>query len=404
MSVKNVLWELGPKTAIEALEGKIDNLEQLVAQAGGGDARKPSPPRLSMQKIEWQSGVDITPLWVTSDGILLGSLSNMLYESDDGEQNYDQIATIGGPAYQAGAIGAVRDLGNGELLVVFDQWTGGSEPARVYVSDGYPSIDTVWNQTFQTDAMGINFNNHWGVSAFDNIVLLSEYGDWGVATRAYLSQDYGQTFQQVFDFLDYAEQPNLAHIHASCYDPYRDMLWITTGDAVPNLNIFYSLDRGQSWIQLTPIINQFVTIIPFPDCVCFLSDGKAPANGVFRLPIRDKFDIKADDIELALRLDTIDALTYIGRMAYMNYYNPEHPVYFSWTLSNNVPEPMPAKIHASFDGYKFFEIYTDDIKVEANGQGVGRIMGPTAGGDLVGVANYGSLGRYILKAKAPVWR
>ena len=155
MSVKNVLWELGPKTAIEVLEGKIDNLEQLVAQAGGGDARKPSPPRLSMQKIKMGGDVNITPLWVTSDGILLGSLSNMLYESDEGGQNYDQVATIGGPAYQAGSISAVRDLGNGELLVVFSQWTGGGEPARVYVSDGYPSIDTVWNRTFQTDAMGI---------------------------------------------------------------------------------------------------------------------------------------------------------------------------------------------------------------------------------------------------------
>lgn len=384
------------------------------------DIRKPYPP---MIMPSFKDADLHMPSWVTDDGIIYGGYSNRVLKSRDDWKTREEVVVLGDGLTQGGMIQSVRDLNNGELLVIQSKWSDGEELPKVWVSEGYSNeeTDTEWHLVLKSSDMEANFNNRWGVDVYNNIVFLSEYGDRGKAVKAYLSKDYGKTFKEVFDLSQDTSDPKNAHIHSSAYDPYRNWLWLTTGDA-SNSSTRYSMDLGKTWITLDDndlnvrgVAYQQTTIIPMSDCVLFLSDrsrvddNPPMYNGVWRLPITDDnmFNLKSEDIEQAYKLDESEYLTYVGAFAYRNWIDPEHPVYFTFTRAGGSSPAGFSVVLATFDGYKFHKVYEDYEALHGGGSGIDFIAGPTKEGKLIGTIsdpNRTEEGRGVyFIADAPKW-
>jgi len=79
------------------------------------------------------------------------------------------------------------------------------------------------------------------------VVYFGEYlcGKHSV-TRLYWSRDEGRTWEIRYEF----PRTHIRHIHCVAYDPYRDLLWLATGDADHESRILYSFDQGAVFHEL----------------------------------------------------------------------------------------------------------------------------------------------------------
>jgi hypothetical protein len=67
-----------------------------------------------------------------------------------------------------------------------------------------------------------------------------------ILINMYCSRDYGETWKVCQAF----PRSAIRHIHSVSFDPYRDLVWLTTGDADHESTIRYSSDEGVSFEQL----------------------------------------------------------------------------------------------------------------------------------------------------------
>jgi hypothetical protein len=80
-----------------------------------------------------------------------------------------------------------------------------------------------------------------------SVAYLGEYqlGDHP-QTRLYSSRDVGRSWEIRYEF----PRSEIEHVHAVAYDPYRDLLWLATGDANHESRILFSADQGMSFREL----------------------------------------------------------------------------------------------------------------------------------------------------------
>lgn len=104
---------------------------------------------------------------------------------------------------------------------------------------------------------------NWGVEFVDNIIYLSEYGNSpsssgigtkGDATKLWKSEDYGMTWNELYDFKNLDENiiPDALHIHSVHYDRYWNRLWVNIGDDTAadgksTIRTCWSDDGGATW-------------------------------------------------------------------------------------------------------------------------------------------------------------
>lgn len=128
-----------------------------------------------------------------------------------------------------------------------------------------------------TNSMPLLPNKLFSMKATNNIGIISEYS--GSKTpisgyKAYITKDYGVTWDILFDLEKLIDEPNLReyHLHSIVYDKFGDMYWACSGDETNIDMIWYSLD-GVKWNKANNLITSKVTtIIPMRDCVIFISD------------------------------------------------------------------------------------------------------------------------------------
>lgn len=334
------------------------------------------------------------PGWLSRDRATLFNWQgapNVRWSSDNGA-TWNQNPN----ALPAGATQAIRDLGDGEILVA-----AGTTPGKLYRSSGWSANKSAatFSEVLTLSGSNIYVHNSWGLSVHENIVLVAEYGSKAANANAryvYLSEDYGKTWRTILDIGGTVE----THVHGVAYDPWWGRIWVSRGDATDA--ILYSDDKGETWATVTDYVastvkNQVTTIIPMAECVLFLSDS-AP-NGVLR--IRRTPDRKTI-VGVAYRLNSSNSITHIGQLAYRAAY-PGAPVLMSFTNDPAAGYTGPGVLLATTDGFRFWEVWKDSIDYGGAG-GLVTALGPTTDGRYLGTLNDGRQAGYsLLSVTAPTW-
>ena len=379
-----------------------DLKQQLIAELTQTLLPKYNPSFPSLNFNESMS-VSELPMWMSSDGTTIygsgGSGGRSLMQSTDDWATRVQI----GPAFSHIIMG-VRTLDDGELLVSTTRTKNPDVYSKVWKSVGYDKNNpssTTFKEVLVSTNIDAFFINSWGMSAYQNIVTISEYGERGLATGAkhvYLSTDYGDTFSLIFDL--YATQvegrPVLtekAHMHTTAYDPYFNRIWVVVGD-IPNTATYYSDDLGASWTYVTGSnAMQYTGIIALPDAVLFGSD-RSP-NGVHVYHRKDKYAMPK--IEPLLKVNDLSTITHVFGLPFKKDWSPTSPVYFSAPTIQNTMDYAPC-IVATVDGKKAFKMWEGN-----KGDNLIDTVGPTASGKIIAAIEVSTGNFNVMRALAPSW-
>lgn len=304
----------------------------------------------------------------------------------------------------------IREMADGSLIVAVDFYDfsesgtdgAGNKGANSYL--GYFRINA--ERTIITQCVGIDLDGKeskvigthealngyyvkagcydWHMSVHGSKILVSEYGsrdprtDWG---RVWYSEDNGLTWREAFRAIEHyqdgvadGEVISQTHIHGVMIDTYTDNLFVIAGEN--NSNIFYSNNKGKSW-QVIPIRRQLlgnqnlsymqvVNGMPFKSCIIFGSD-LMNFGGFLR--INRLRDGGFSELEYA-------HATYPFKFAGTKYcaggaYRRDMSTPFLMCITRENMESTESaneglmqshlgRIVASYDGYKFYELWKDD--------------------------------------------
>ena len=345
-------------------------------------AKRPYPPRITPEIIQSNRRIS----WLSSDGkVLFSGASPYLRRSLDEGETWNIVHTFPYTVYM------VRDLADGELLVCIYDPTDHSEKASLWKSRGWDPEDfsgTTWEKVQDLYHARVYVENNWGISTYDNVIVIAEYGPKTAeynARHVYLSTDYGETWETIFDL----GSTEGAHLHGVCFDPWYNRIWVSNGDG-PHTAIRYSDDWGKTW---TVVSNKQVTsIIALEHAVVFATDSST--NGFLRAPRigRGKTPIIEE-----IHVETPDSLKLVGQLIYKRP-GPEFPAFFSFSR----PEYSgPALVYASMDGLTFHEVWRDWQDYQL--RGMLAFVGPTEGGKVIGTLLDNRHTTSLVIADAPQW-
>jgi hypothetical protein len=317
-------------------------------------------------------------MWLSNDRTtLFGYHFNGIWRSTDNAATWNLLHsfTTNGSANIYG----IRQLANGELLV--SQANGGGNPGLLFLSSGYPTLgaSATWASVLTTSSTSNYISGQWGMSSYENIVVVSEYGSKVCNINAryvYLSQDYGVTWHIIFDIGTDCVSSQL-HVHGSAYDPYCACVWVTNGDSTNHSTrvSFDPLDTTPVWNQFT-FQKQFVTIVPMPQAILFLSDDGP--SGVYSLA-RSSPQVLTDP-SLAYQLDA-GAQAEVGSQPY--WAGAPYPALLAFSTGNT----GKGTLVATFNGISFVTLWQDTITYN-NGMGLQAMVGPTTTGSFLAGALY----------------
>lgn len=315
------------------------------------------------------------PILYTQNGtqVFSNETWRYLFTSDDFGETWVEDHNFGG-----GKVGVVYPLDTGELLVTFEA-DGTPTIQQVWISTGWGTADCTWENTMSVQRAGIYFARGWGFSNYKNIILLSEYGPkystttsgngWtnivGENSRyAYMSLDNGKTWKTIFDLNSLTDGVGV-HVHGIVYDEYWQRIWISHGDSDYGSNgLWYSDDLGDTWVSALQTqaqgrnFAQVVGKFSLPTCLIFASDSYP--NGLYRIDrSQGKYPAKGYyDIDVAYQIPNASqtGLNYLSHSNIKTRFTPDPIWIFSF-----LPEVLSGKsrILATFDGWKFFELYED---------------------------------------------
>lgn len=177
------------------------------------------------------------------------------YSDDDGKTWSTSISNESTPTVRR-----LIALDNGELLQV-------GVSGQIWKSD-----TSLGNWRLVLNSVGGTVLDEGSLSAYENVVLASNYGSGLEFLQVWISTDYGNTWKNI---LKSSEPVGFNHMHAVAYDPYENLIWACSGDDYGDYKgkisrIWYSADFGVNWEYFHGV--RSTGIIPLPDRVLFLSD------------------------------------------------------------------------------------------------------------------------------------
>lgn len=298
-------------------------------------------------------------------------------------------------------------LNNGNILI--NERTEGDDIGGLWILNTVE--DTLYKVfTFRNKWQWITIGG-WSIDFAGDTIYLSEYGnspaDSGIgikadATKLWKSEDFGETWVEVYDFKNI---PGVIatglHIHSVHYDKTWDRLWVTTGDSAGETGsskmLLWSDDRGDSWSKLDLMeywgspsnpLNSAQGLSMYSTENFLLIGGDDFQNCIYRVAKVSKND--TPEIEIVYRYNPIynDRITqYTARWQRLS--NGMIVV----ALINGDHFPRRNRIMGTFDGLKWYELWsdaetsdtwgTDGILIEHEGHLYLQIMGITPNTDSV---------------------
>lgn len=277
-------------------------------------------------------------------------------------------------------------LDNGNLLIQEMQ----TETTR----GGLWLIDTLENtatKVFTYRNEYLNTIPYWSVDFNANIIYLSEYGGSpiesgigtkGDATKLWKSEDYGETWTELYDFKNIVGViPDQLHIHSIHYDKSWGRLWVTTGDncneTTSSKLLLWSDDNGVTWSKLNLAFYWGDTNDPFSN-----------AQGLSMYSTDNFLLMGGDDFQdciYRVAKNTKDSTPEIERVyKYNPAYNDKITQYTSrWmrlsngmivvTLINGDSSPRRTRLMGTFDGLKWYELWSDSELIDYMAENLGTL-------------------------------
>lgn len=364
-------------------------------------------------KLMWKlinDNTNIKPLAMNREGTVIyaSNGARVSQSTDDGKTWIDVGGVINGQMIQG-----IRVLDDGELIVTTSRDKTNNIKSKLYKSSNYSAKNpenTTYTEKLEMHNLDANFNNPWCLDNYYNIVLASDYGGHYLtgARYVYMSTDYGETWETIFDQKEASETvegapayTTDAHVHTCHYDRYRDRIWVCVGDQ-DNTATYYSDDMAKSWNLIKGLtgkgVMQYTGITSYPEGVFFGSD-RAP-DGVYFWD-----ETKPDTIEpfYLTERDTIRTLVYA--LPFRRFAEKDEVCYFVANRDDIVDGKMGPLI-VGFKGvkgaqllYDFTDDFNDYIATDISG-----CIGNTANDYVLVSVKNKNTGKYrLLRAKAPVW-
>lgn len=369
---------------------------------------KPYPNKLMWKVLD--DSTNIKPLTMNREGtVIYASNGARVSQSTDDGKTWTYV----GGVLNGQMIQGVRVLDDGELIVTTSRDKTNNIKSKLYKSSNY-SVENPENTTYteklEMHNLDAAFNNAWCLDNYYNIVLASDYGGHYLtgARYVYLSTDYGETWETIFDQKEVTETvegaPSYttdAHVHTCHYDRYRERIWVCVGDQ-DNTATYYSDDMGKTWEIIKGYTGkdtmQYTGITSYPEGVFFGSD-RAP-DGVYFWDANQPNDIKP--FYLTER-DSIRTLVYA--LPFRRFAEKDEICYFVANRDDIVDGKMGPLI-VGFKGikgaqllYDFTDDFNDYIATDISG-----CIGNTANDYVLVSVKNKNTGKYrLLRAKAPVW-
>lgn len=369
---------------------------------------KPYPNKLMWKVLE--ENTNIKPLTMNREGtVIYASNGARVSQSTDDGKTWTYV----GGVLDGRMVQGIRVLDDGELIVTTSRDKTNNIKSKLYKSSNY-SVENPENTTYteklEMHNLDANFNNPWCLDNYYNIVLASDYGGHYLtgARYVYMSTDYGETWETIFDQKEVSETvdgaPSYttdAHVHTCHYDRYRDRIWVCVGDQ-DNTATYYSDDMGKTWEIIKGYTGkdtmQYTGITSYPEGVFFGSD-RAP-DGVYFWDAKQPNDIKP--FYLTER-DEIRTLVYA--LPFRRFAEKDEVTYFVGNRDGIVDGEMGPLIVGlkGVLGAQLLYDFTDDFN-QFTYTDISGCLGNTAQGNVIVSVKDKNTNRYrLLRAKAPVW-
>lgn len=183
---------------------------------------------------------------IGSNGVILAGESG---SQTDGFSAAGLTKVNGGSGYTTANVSAVSG-GSGESFAV--SIIGGAVERIAVLNGGTGHTDGVHSFSITGDGTGADWTYTVAGGVIDGVQTAK-------ARRLFLSEDFGDTWEQIFDIYttpDYKYGIGI-HLHAAAYDEEWDRIWLLTGDNTgdgasisgypTNTQVVYSDDRGATW-------------------------------------------------------------------------------------------------------------------------------------------------------------
>lgn len=369
---------------------------------------KPYPNKLMWKPL--LENTNIKPLTMNREGTVIyaSNGARVTQSTDDGE-----TWTYVGGVLNKEMIQGVRVLDDGELIVTTSRDKNNSIKSKLFKSSNY-SVENPENTTYteklEMHNLDAAFNNAWCLDNYYNIVLASDYGGHYLtgARYVYLSTDYGETWETIFDQKEVSETvegaPSYttdAHVHTCHYDRYRERIWVCVGDQ-DNTATYYSDDMGKTWEIIKGYTGkdtmQYTGITSYPEGVFFGSD-RAP-DGVYFWD-----EDKPDEINPYYLTERSDIRTIVYALPFRRFAEKDEVCYFVGNRDGVVDGTM-APVIVGFKGVHGAQLlydFTDDIETFKY-TNISACVGNTVNNNVLVSVKDDNTKRYrLLIAKAPVW-
>ncbi len=207
------------------------------------------------------------------------------------------------------------------------------------------------------------------------------------------SRNGGATWDAVYEL-----PRSVRHFHEVTYDPYRNRIWVATGDGPGQGNVIFSDDMGDTWQMLGAFghMTNKTTIHPMPTCVLFGTDTIA-SSSLTRWVEPLNLENPDPNMEVVYTADLNEVVTVASRGS---QYWHSGAVYTAFRERDYRSVLIGTK-----DGVNFYKLWS---MLETPGDttpkpGLHNIYGPDVNGKMVGLyVNFAGESRLWI-ADAPTW-
>lgn len=221
---------------------------------------------------------------------------------------------------------------------------------------------------------GASSTPNWGFSAVENYMLITEYVAEKRSGLAYVSKDYGESYDVLFDVSLNELFCNVGggHIHGGCIDGYWGKVILVFGDLEFAKGIYHTdlLDNtcqdNVEWTREVPPNpfydrhngEQYCSAFACGDFIMFGTD--TTPTGIFRMPRlnRDRFTPREPS-----KIICEDVLSHVPSMFFRA--NENSPIFIATMVGgwkHPIREYNTSIYHCTWDGININEIFKDNVR------------------------------------------